>query len=305
MTASAQPRPGTPAALAHPGAPAALARPGALVALAACLGALVVGLGGCAPDEVPDPPPARAFHAHVTEPPKPGDCWQQPDYGVASDWGWWQGDPAVDCAEEHNSITVAVADLDPAFAYPRAETGERRELADQEFAAVAAICDEAIGTDVGMKRGSRVTWFWYVPPPKEWAAGERWVRCDIGVTPLGPLEPPALEPLPPTASEVVSRAFDDYRLCMNTPYPPPDTGDLLDLAANVAVPCDAAAQWEFGVSVEFPDGELPAEIDMGAEIIQACDGLLVTRPDRTGSTMYTPNAEGWAQGNRTATCWLY
>jgi len=280
-------------------------RRGALVVLAACLGALVVGLGGCAPEEVSDPPPARVLLAHVPDPPGPGDCWQEPDYGEARGWGWWQGEPAVDCAEEHNSITVAVADLDPAFAYPRSETGERRELGDQEFAAVAAICADAIGTDVGMRRGSRVTWFWYVPPPKQWASGERWLRCDVGVMALGPFEPLALEPLPPTAPEVVSRAFEEYRLCLNTPDPAPDHGPLSDPDANVAVPCDAAAQWEFGVSVEFPDGELPAEIDMAEDIIQACDDLLATRPDRTGSTMYAPNAEGWAQGSRSAQCWLY
>jgi hypothetical protein len=297
MTASAQPRAGSLAARA--------ARPGALPALAACLVALVGGLGGCAPEEVPDPPPARALRTHVTELPRPGDCWQQPDYGVASDWGWWQGEPAVDCAEEHNSITVAVADVDPTFAYPRTETGERRELSDQEFAAVGAICSDAIGTDVGMKRGSRVTWFWYVPPPKEWAAGERWVRCDIGVTPLGPLPPTALEPLPPTASEVVSRAFDDYRLCMNTPHPAPDNGPLLEPSASVVVPCDAAAQWEFGVSVEFPDGDLPAEDVMVSDIVQACVALLDIRTDRTDGKMYVPNAESWAQGSRTATCWLF
>jgi hypothetical protein len=292
MTASAQPR---------PGALAALARPGAVLVL----GALVVGLGGCAPEGVPDPPPARVLRTPVTDPPRPGDCWQEPDYGVASDWGWWEGEPAVDCTEEHNTITVAVADLDPGFAYPRAETGERRELADQEFAAVAAICDGAIGADVGMRQGSRVTWFWYVPPPKEWASGERWLRCDVGVNAIGPLEPIALEPLPPTAAEVVSKAFDDYRRCLDTPYPAPDQGPLHDPAANVAVPCDAAAQWEFGVSVEFPDGELPAEDVMVGDIVRACVALLATRTDRTDGKMYMPNAESWAQGSRRATCWLF
>ena len=287
MTASAQPR------------------PGALAALAACLGALVVGLGGCAPGETSAPPPARTLLAHVPDPPRLGDCWQEPDYGVARDWSWWQGGSPVDCAEEHNSITVAVADLDPTFAYPRSETGERRELSDQEFAAIAAICADAISTDVGLRRGSRVTWFWYVPPPKQWTSGERWLRCDLGAMALGPLEPMALEPLPRTVPEVMSRAFSEYRLCLNTPYPAPDHGPLFDPDANVAVPCDAAAQWEFGVSVEFPDGELPAEQAMARDIVDACVDLLDTRPDRTDGKMYVPNAESWAQGSHSAQCWLY
>lgn len=224
---------------------------------------------------------------------------------MASDWSWWQGGLPVDCGEEHNSITVAITDLDPAFPYPWLETGERRELSDEERAAVGAMCADGIGAHVGHRAGSRVTWLWYLPSPEQWAAGERWVRCDVAVTALGPLEPPVLEPLPPTAQEVVSLALADFRLCLDTPYPAPDHDPWFDPEANVAVPCDAEAQWEFGVSVDFPDGALPAQEDMAAGILQACDELLDTRPDRTDATFYVPSAQGWARGSRRATCWLY
>lgn len=272
---------------------------------------LVLVLVGCARDSTdrrpPDMPrPERTAGVPDHSPPL-GMCWHEPDYEVVSAWSWWQGSAPVDCATEHNSITAAVGELPVDFAAPWSDTGDRRDLTDEERRVVHGICTDGIGADVGLREGTRVTWFWYLPSPRQWAAGERWLRCDVAVVALGPLSPTVVEPLPADVADVVDHAWDAYayRLCLDTPYAAPEHLPWFDPDANVAVYCDAGPQWHFGGSVTFDDAALPPHDEMVSALAPSCAELVGLLPRRTDGVIYVPNEQTWAQGSRTAVCWIY
>lgn len=266
--------------------------------------AVAIGLatGGCASA----PPGPRAVHARAgvsALAPSVGDCWQEPDYGSAASWSWWKGGHAVDCGGEHNSITIAVGDVARDFVYEPSDGGV--ELSSEQYGAVSAICRSSDWQGIGLREGSRVTSFSYLPTPKQWAAGARWVRCDVALVALGPLSPMTLEALPAKAEELRPKISGEYRLCLDTPHPASVYGPWYDPDGNVAVPCDNEAQWEFGLRVQLPDGPFPGEEGARSAAQAECQELVDSRvPDRWNASVLYPNEETWLEGSRSARCWL-
>lgn len=279
-----------------------------LLAALVVVALLPAGTAGCGGSPEAAPRAAREARARVEPAPRQGDCWLEADYEVVSEWSWWQGGAPVDCGDRHNSITVAVVEGAAAsFEPPGPAQDERRELTDDEWATMTAVCVGGAGVDLGLREGTRAAFFWYLPSPRQWAAGQRWLRCDVAVVSLGPLETTAVDDLPPTVDDVVSFAWDAraYRLCLNTPYPAPEFMPWHELAANELVPCDGQSQWEYGVSVTFDGDEMPPTQEMGMAVARSCAELLDWRGDRTDGRIYLPSAVSWDRGSRTGTCWLY
>lgn len=282
------------------------------VATVSALAVAAAVLAGCAgaPEGEPSPPPSPAPARAVARPdhaPTVGACWQEPDYEVVSGWSWWEGSAPVDCTTEHNSITAAVGELPADFPAPRSDDGERRDLTDIEFGVVHQICTEGIGADIGLREGTRATWFWYLPSPRQWAAGERWLRCDVAVVALGPLSPTVVEPLPADVAAVVGDAWDAfaYLLCLDTPYAAPDHRPWDDPDTAVAVPCDGHSQWHFGEAATFDGAVPPTQEEVLDRLEPYCTELVGLLPRRTSAVIYLPNEQTWAQGTRTAKCWIY
>lgn len=235
--------------------------------------------------------------------PAVGDCWFEPDYGSAPAWSWWKGEPAVDCGLEHNSITIAVGDLGEEFSY--APVDGALELTDEQIGLVHQICTPDAWQGVGTNEGSRVVPFWYLPTPREWSAGARWVRCDVALAALGPLSPVTLEPLTGSADDLRSGIADTYRLCLDTPHPAYVYGPWYDPEGNVAVPCEGLPQWELGLRLQLPEGPFPGEEALDATAHTACQDVLNARAgDRWGARSYHPDEQGWLRGGRSVVCWL-
>ncbi len=271
-------------------------------ALAAVLVLAVVGLPGCSVTAPTGPRVGASVAAAAV--PRVGDCWSAPDGDAAESWTWWQGAPPVDCATEHNAITLAVGQLPDDFPYEPDGDGSL-PLVGEKLGAVAAACRVPGWEGIGLREGSRVTSLWYLPTPREWAAGARWVRCDIALVAFGPLSPLTLEPLPPTADALVPGLAEEYRLCLDTKHPAIVYGPWYDPEANSAVPCGPDAQWELGFRVQLPDGPFPGGQDASSPDGQRCQELVNSRaPERWGGQYESPNAETWVEGSRGDRCWL-
>lgn len=280
----------------------------ASVVLASIAAALLAGCTSEPADEpAPEAPQAARWAGRSDRTPIAGECWQEPDYELAGTWWWWQGSSPVDCASEHNSITVAVGELPEDFPAPPSDPGEEPHLTDEQLGIVHHVCAEGTGADIGLREGTRARWFWYLPSPREWEAGERWVRCDVAIVALGPLFPTVVEPLERDIAGIVGDAWDAfaYRLCIDTPYPAPDHQPWDDYATNVAVSCDdGRGQWHFGGSTTF-DGAAPPTQEEALDRVQPGCLELIGLLGRTSAVIYYPNEQTWAQGKRTATCWIY
>ncbi len=288
---------------------AGLARRAAGVVASVAIASIATALlAGCA-SEPEDEPVTEALHVarwagRSDRTPSVGECWQEPDYEVVSTWSWWQGSAPVDCAAEHNSITAVMGELPDDFPAPWTEAGERRELADEELGLLNRTCADGTGMEIGLRDGWRATWFWYLPSPREWAAGERWLRCDVAVIALGPLSPMVVESLPADVEAVKGRLLDEYGLCLDTPYPAEGHGPWDDPDGNVAVSCDGAYQWTHVMSLLNPDEELPPQEVLIERIEGQCQELIDLN-QASGATVYFPSEETWAEGVRTSTCWIH
>lgn len=292
-----------PGAVVH--GPGAVVRgPGAVVRALVVVGLVVPGLAACA-DDAPPPPHvvgARTGPVHVT--PQVGDCWGETDYGVVVDWAWWKGAGPVDCAGEHTSVTIAVGELPADFVYEPVDG--TIALSDEQMTVVARTCEPPEWAGLGLEDGSRVKAFWYLPSPRAWADGERWVRCDVAVAAFGPLHPMTPEPLPADLEVVRAGIGEEYRLCLDTPHPESIYGPWYDPEGASAASCsEGRPQWELGFRLDLPDGPFPGEEALLAAGMQQCQELLNSRaPERWGGSLRYPDESTWAQGRRSITCWL-
>lgn len=274
------------------------------VATAALLAVAAMPLAGCvAGESSPDVARLAGRVERVGYTPRVGDCWQEPDYEVVSSWSWWQGSGSVDCDAEHNSITAAVGEIPDDFPAP-SEAGETPELDAEDYAVVREICTDWTDDDVGLEEGTRIDWFWYLPSPRQWAAGERWLRCDVAVAALGPLSPRAVEPLPAEVEDVMSRLWDEYSLCLDTPYPAEGHRPWDDPVTSVAVSCDGDHQWRHVMSMDNPDDELPPQAELIERAGPQCQEMIELN-QAAGGILYVPSEETWAEGVRTSKCWIH
>lgn len=223
----------------------------------------------------------------------------------ARTWSWWQGASPVECTEQHDAITVTVAELDDQFGYTVSDDDpEQVDLSVADRSRIGQLCDGGVvGVTTGLRRGSRIETVWYLPRPEQWDAGARWLRCDITVRALGPLNEVTLEALPPTALEVIAAA-DEHRVCMDTAFPAEDYGPWLRPGANTLVPCDEPSQWEWVAEAALPDGPLPDREQIDRVVRESCVPYIEYAADRTGGWSYWPGAQGWENGARTVRCWM-
>ena len=235
---------------------------------------------------------------------RPGDCWHEPDPGAVARWLWWEGGAPVDCATEHTAITYAVAELPTDLRYPENGPSGVPVLEGPEATYLRSRCHPSGVMNDGIEDGSRITSALYLPTPEQWAQGERWVRCDLGVQALGPVSDHAREPLPATVPEVLAESFGAYRRCLDTPLATEDHAPLGALDRSEHVACEDA-QWVFASSIEFDEVAWPGTPALvQATEAQCWEDLTAAASWRTGGLVTTPDEEAWERGRRTAECWL-
>lgn len=128
------------------------------------------------------------------------------------------GDAPVDCAADHNAVTVDVVGLSPeqvALLDGPAGTGAATDPATalRVTREVTMACQPAVNTALDSARldvsaagvswarvASTLTSYSWLPSAEQWAAGDRWVRCDLASSRGTPLPGPGttvdLAPVP-------------------------------------------------------------------------------------------------------------
>jgi len=240
--------------------------------------------------------------------PKVDDCWQQDDYATAKSWAWWAGSDPVRCSTAHNSVTVLVETLDKGLKYPASLTAESNaaELgADPAWDAAMTAAENKYTAQVARTSYTRATLFYYVPTPKQWAAGQRWLRLDLLLHDYGLVSADNMTPLPSRSVMEDKLKHDGYDLCLNTANPAPQVGPLADKQA-VSAPCAAPwPQWVLMPRAAFDgaDGAFPGVDAVAKDVRTGCDSIQSTLRTKYG-VAYSPTQEEWNHGDHQGTCWV-
>lgn len=236
-------------------------RVGRAVALRGLGCAVLAALAGCTstvpgeafraeiPAAKPTVPPAGPEGADPAAPPVVGTCFtltlDQALDPLASP-------PPVNCADEHNAETADVADtgLGPDEPYPTPS-----DLAQENGDVAVAVEDVCSFEDITEYLGGDelddpyAFYAAFLPSEEQWAAGARWVRCDVH---YGYLEPE-------TAPGVMAGALEGdeaaaYRACFagnpadydvvpcSQPHDAEPVGGYVDLPVGTPYPADPAAR---------------------------------------------------------------
>jgi hypothetical protein len=300
-------------------------RVGALFAIVAA----VLFLGACA-----SPAPTASLAAAVSGgansaeatapsrvPPSFARCWNEP-YNAVSTWTSWQGGDYVPCDETHTTYTFAVQNLPArqASAFSSALSASQSEQAEtaartQIREVAAEVCRVELEYLVPTRgdRYSLVTSFTLLPSDAEWRAGARWVRCDIGLlaqpTPRAPTE---LVPLPSQITDLalsVQHTPRQYEVCLAAPVSSSAAMGGPHTDGTKPARCDEVDAWYFLASVPLgyaPESAFPGGDALSQAASTACSLALDASGGYNASMWrFYPGEQGWADGQRTATCWIY
>ena len=118
---------------------------------------------------------APSVSAAPRQAPEQGDCYLA---STSSLDGMSNPYPSIDCALPHNLETYHVGEwrhgdpyaIDPADLWP---------LADRICGAGKA--ESFLGVKLPATPASRIYWYYFLPTPEQWADGERWITCEVGL----------------------------------------------------------------------------------------------------------------------------
>lgn len=179
--------------------------------------------------------------------------------------------PVVDCAEPHTAETAAVLDtgLPLDAPYPTEEDLDYAE--DSPFTDVCSYstADEYVGAEPGDL--TYVDYTVLLPTPEQWAAGARWVACDVVYGGSGP------EPAPGRMANALDGPdASAYRSCLDgspvaydevpcsVEHWAEQLNSLPDVPEGAPFPVDRAARQPYADqclpdAVDYLDGPLPSE----------------------------------------------
>jgi putative regulator of septum formation len=275
-----------------------------LVAFAA-IGAAGLLLGGCALRDGVDGELTDGWQA-MAEPvgfvPDVGACHAQ-EYAPESTLNTYS---PVDCAEEHVTETVHVAE----FGDGSADLAAPPEAGSDEWQTAYSTCDDAADEYLGADFRSARLWLGVVVPSGEaWAGGARWFRCDV-IEFEGEIEYDFTR----SGSLAGALAEDGGELrlgCFEVAVSEDDVIERMD-----PVGCDEAHHAEFVGVWQAPDGDyLAGDDEESAERVHSgcreqvaayvdvpVDGDL---PFRTGTIADWMDEEDWGNGDHGFRCYLW
>ena len=246
-----------------------------------------------------------------------GRCWTA-TWAEAEEWDAWEGGEPVACSEGHSTYTFAIEALPGLFgATPAASgapvrsQGERSDRAEAADAA-AATCKRMLSDlfSASTQNPSLIASYSFLPTSEEWARGERWVRCDLGVLALGtPQDDPSFGLLPADIETLVTAEAAmpvRYRYCV-TPTPlGAEVGPLGDSFA-VLTDCSSRPVWNIDSTETLAGGEGAAYPGDGAALGLAGEACHAADRLRGRSSaewwMYYPSESEWEVGGREVDCW--
>lgn len=212
--------------------------------------------------------------------PKVGDCWQYTSYGDAVTPAT---SPAkkVSCTKPHNAVTTAIATIPASITSP---------WGDPEAASVAARlqCDyrgytSQLALGLPMSRPLRVEGDYYVPSEQQWAAGQRWARCDT-IIPDGK----TLEAFPADLKAWAADAKASGR-CY----------DLSPAKGGLVRRCDGTETWTAPLWVAVKGTAFPGRAALVRTATASCAPL--AKRQRQWDASF-PKAPNWAMGYRGVMC---
>ena len=232
------------------------------------------------------------------ESPTIGDCWMSTSFPEVYESSYYEAGQKVPCSSSHDSVTFHVEAL-PAdmhmFYEPGATFGHTAGTYD-EVDLIQDKCGEALIQTFSSSK-TRLNWMWFLPDPFAWAAGARWLRCDVFVSKVGSL-------VGTEGAEVIYYGIDalqsrhannDFQLCVNL-------GDSGNPLAGDARYADCDGSWdqmliaEKDLAADYSDG-YPGESTVTSEANQFCS-------DAESDTYSYPNESGWEDGTSMIRCWI-
>jgi Septum formation len=273
-----------------------------LLALVGVL-AVAVSLAGCS--LIPGMPAAKATPAAAK--PASGQCWNATTT-QAADWADWQGSAAVGCTSSHTLYTYQVGTISGETASTWAAPGDSTQLSPE----VQTKADDACSISTllpGLKWNQQlIEQYFFVPTVAQWKAGQRWVRCDVGVLAIGTtLDNESFTALPSRISSLVSSVKSDptrYELCMNSTEDVTDVGPRDNPDATLG-DCSKDPQWKLATHGKLPEAAgapFPDDATANTESTKICS------PAATGAgeiwLAYLPTKTSWATGDREVDCWV-
>jgi hypothetical protein len=202
--------------------------------------------------------------------------------------------PVVDCSAQHTAETYYVGTLPDSYGPPSKASQAKR------LSAARPCTVKAMNAYLGMPARvlpSRFLSVPLVPTDDQWAAGERWVRCDVVLQ--GGL---SLKPYVGTAAALVAATpADQFNFC--TPKEP-------NARATAAYPClNPKKNW-----IKVLDQELggPGSSFPGTSSVEKRTRNLCAKQGKKwdGGEKYAgwwaiwPTSVGWKQGKRSAQCFV-
>jgi len=237
-----------------------------------------------------------------------GDCWRTDFATIDSEFTWSSGRP-VDCATAHQSYTYAVTSVSRKL--PRTLVDpESGYLRDDIDTAAYDSCDAGSAHFLPSTAHieTRLEPGYFLPSEAAWAAGARWVRCDVAIIAYGsPIAEPRLEKLPADIGDLV----DDVRstpeifdLCVNTEEST-DASDPFNSETATYADCAAGPQWR-EASEDYMPGDDSAPFP-SEKARNAFDQANCGDPaDAAGEVWitYEPTKDSWQSGDRVVECWV-
>lgn len=234
-----------------------------------------------------------------SEKPQSGQCWQATNR-QASEWMNWEGSAPVSCTKKHTLETVGIAIVEGE--YSGTGLGGSDEYSAEFKDAAGRSCAKFWTKSVaGLTKPHRVINFLFYPSPKKFVAGERWVRCDLGVYDVGTAWSPDAFELQVLQKRFLALKSDAaFALCLDSSGDEVGSqGEALEVAD-----CGLPHRWnmvrasDLSVSVneEYPGAD---EVNSRAEV--SCN---FKKPRSvTGWFWQTPSKGQWLAGDRVSFCW--
>ena len=260
-------------------------------------------------------PTASANVAPATARPVAGQCW---NVTVSTLSGWtWDGSAAVDCSGPHNAETLFVGAIPKSAAAAYGTV----PMAYEALVTTACSSDTPLSTLFGASVTAPGHWWtgkdplpgvrsatplnlaqtsYYFPSEQQWAAGERWFRCDVGST-TGPQGSPWRNATASFASVLASDP-DFFRYC--APGKAATSGGLnvpVDVV-NTQRTCTSATKWKFLTMVVL--AKTRGETYPGATTVLTRTKALC--PATPVARYSLPNKFEWTtNGIKSSDCWQY
>ncbi len=202
----------------------------------------------------------------------------------------------LECSEPHNAETFAVGELPAALHdVPR----EDRRIGAAAFDVCQPRFVEHLGADTSLARRTVLSWVWFRPSAEQWAAGARWLRCDVVGAEVGGDAERRLRPLPARTEGLLAGVPDDeWMACVATETVPDQP----------RVPCSEPHRWRAATIVRLgkPDTPYPGARLTEVRSRDFCSSSLMGFLGYPATFQFAwtwPQRGEWRTGERTAICW--